>query len=234
MIGGLGRTGTYLTPSSSKKQEKYVHLSKEHLWFKEDWHGQWFKLKIRKQYMLSCHLSPDNKHLFGVRDWLKDFSKCYYCKMFRNRYFEKHNVNSNLTSSKDVIFSYIRGRGQKTLFWRKGRDPKNGHLSLKSTVTDTGISLPIYSLGGDLRFSAFTRRLLAVDFSSSVLFVSIMSPSSVEITCCCFRGFFLGEAPGGKSPGGIERLLASKARDGDTVLVVSGGTAEMEAKKLAF
>ncbi|KFP33091.1 hypothetical protein N325_03594, partial [Colius striatus] len=48
-----------------------------------------------------------------------------------------------------------------------------------------------------------------------------MSPSSVEMTCCCLRGFFLGEAPGGKSLGGIERLLASNAKDGDTVLVVN-------------
>ncbi|KFO82144.1 hypothetical protein N303_03163, partial [Cuculus canorus] len=53
-----------------------------------------------------------------------------------------------------------------------------------------------------------------------------MSPSSVEMTCCCLRGFFLGEAPGGKSLGGIERLLASNAKDGDTVLVVKGGTAD--------
>ncbi|KFQ14188.1 hypothetical protein N330_06078, partial [Leptosomus discolor] len=53
-----------------------------------------------------------------------------------------------------------------------------------------------------------------------------MSPSSVEMMCCCLRGFFLGEAPGGKSLGGIERLLASNAKDGDTVLVVKGGTAE--------
>ncbi|KFO08735.1 hypothetical protein N312_05667, partial [Balearica regulorum gibbericeps] len=50
-----------------------------------------------------------------------------------------------------------------------------------------------------------------------------MSPSSVEMTCCCLRGFFLGEAPGGKSLGGIERLLASNAKDGDTVLVVKRG-----------
>ncbi|KGL80035.1 hypothetical protein N309_07792, partial [Tinamus guttatus] len=57
-----------------------------------------------------------------------------------------------------------------------------------------------------------------------------MSPSSVEITCCCLRGFFLGEAPGGKSLGGIERLLASNARDGDTVLVVKGGTAEIQER----
>lgn len=83
----------------------------------------------------------------------------------------------------------------------------------------------MYSLGGDLRFSAFTSRLLVVDFSSSVLLVSIMSPSSVEITCCCFRGFFLGEAPGGKSLWGIERLLANNVRDGVTVFVVRGGTA---------
>lgn len=65
-----------------------------------------------------------------------------------------------------------------------------------------------------------------MDFSSSVLLVSIMSPSSVEITCCCFRGFFLGEAPGGRSLVGMDRLLASKARDGDMVLAASGGTAE--------
>lgn len=92
-------------------------------------------------------------------------------------------------------------------------------------MTISQVALPMYSLGGDFRFSAFTRRLLAVDFSSSVLFVSIISPSSVEITCCCFRGFFLGEAPGGRSLVGMDRLLASKARDGDTVLVARGGTA---------
>lgn len=93
------------------------------------------------------------------------------------------------------------------------------------------MSLPIYSFGGDFRFSAFTSKLLAVDFSSSVLFVSIMSPSSVEMTCCCLRGFFLGEAPGGKSLGGMERLLASNAKDGDTVLVVKGGTAERKKEE---
>lgn len=87
-------------------------------------------------------------------------------------------------------------------------------------------SSSIYSFGGDLRFSAFTSRFLVVDFSSSVLLVSIMSPSSVEMTCCCLRGFFLGEAPGGKSLEGIERLLGSSVRDGDTVFVVRGGTAE--------
>ncbi|KAF1399408.1 hypothetical protein FQV23_0000553, partial [Spheniscus humboldti] len=48
-----------------------------------------------------------------------------------------------------------------------------------------------------------------------------MSPSSVEMTCCCLRGFFLGEAPGGKSLGGIERLLASNAKDGDTNLMIT-------------
>lgn len=58
-----------------------------------------------------------------------------------------------------------------------------------------------------------------------------MSPSSVEMTCCCLRGFFLGEAPGGKSLGGIERLLANNARDGDTVLVVKGGTAERKGEE---
>lgn len=98
-------------------------------------------------------------------------------------------------------------------------------LGGKNRETSAPVVLPIYSLGGDFRFSVFTERLLAVDFSSSVLCVSIMSPSSVEITCCCFRGFFLGEAPGGRSLVGIDRLLASKARDGDTVLVARGGTA---------
>ncbi|KAF7254261.1 Gene product J, partial [Varanus komodoensis] len=88
---------------------------------------------------------------------------------------------------------------------------------------------PIYSLGGDFRFSAFISKLLVVDFSSSVLLVSIISPSSVEMTCCCFRGFFLGEAPGGKSLGGTERLLASNVSDGETVFVVRGGTAEKES-----
>lgn len=82
-----------------------------------------------------------------------------------------------------------------------------------------------------MRFSAFTSKLLVVDFSSSVLLVSIISPSSVEIMCCCFRGFFLGEAPGGKSLEGTERLLASSVRDGETVFVVSGGTAEREDRK---
>lgn len=38
-------------------------------------------------------------------------------------------------------------------------------------------------------------------FSSSVLLVSIISLSSVEMTCCCLRGFLRGEAPGGRSPG---------------------------------
>lgn len=94
--------------------------------------------------------------------------------------------------------------------------------------TESKRPLPMYSLGGDLRFSAFTKRLLAVDFSSSVLLVSIMSPSSVEITCCCFRGFFRGEAPGGRSLVGMDRLLASNARDGDIVLAASGGTAAWE------
>lgn len=46
-------------------------------------------------------------------------------------------------------------------------------------------------------------------FSSSVLLVSTISLSSVEITCCCFRGFFLGEAPGIRSPvAGVFRVEA--------------------------
>ena len=43
--------------------------------------------------------------------------------------------------------------------------------------------------------------VLPPTFSSSVLLVSIISLSSVEMTCCCLRGFFLGEAPGSRSPG---------------------------------
>lgn len=46
-------------------------------------------------------------------------------------------------------------------------------------------------------------------FSSSVLLVSIISLSSVEIMCCCLRGFFLGEAPGIRSPvAGVVSVLA--------------------------
>lgn len=115
-------------------------------------------------------------------------------------------------------FQEVRMQVRLTLWDRPG-------LGGESRRQSAEVVLPIYSLGGDFRFSAFTNRLLAVDFSSSVLFVSIISPSSVEITCCCFRGFFLGEAPGGRSLVGMDRLLASRARDGDTVLVARGGTA---------
>lgn len=120
--------------------------------------------------------------------------------------------------------------------WECDREPslrnnrrENTDPWVRTMISD--MSLPMYSFGGDFRFSAFTSKLLAVDFSSSVLFVSIMSPSSVEMTCCCLRGFFLGEAPGGKSLGGMERLLASSAKDGDTVLVVKGGTAERKERE---
>lgn len=52
-------------------------------------------------------------------------------------------------------------------------------------------------------------------FSSSVLLVSTISLSSVEITCCCLRGFFLGEAPGIKSPvAGVFRVEAWVVRVG--------------------
>lgn len=69
------------------------------------------------------------------------------------------------------------------------------------TVTVTLLSyLPTYSLGGDSRRSARPVMGLPMAFSSSVLLVSTISLSSVEITCCCLRGFFLGEAPGIKSP----------------------------------
>lgn len=84
-----------------------------------------------------------------------------------------------------------------------------------------------------MRFSAFISKLLVVDFSSSVLLVSIISPSSVEMMCCCLRGFFLGEAPGGKSLWGTVRLLASNVTDEDTLFVLSGGTAGKEKEKHA-
>lgn len=60
---------------------------------------------------------------------------------------------------------------------------------------------PTYSLGGDSGLSALLPGVLLVALSSSVLLVSIISPSSLEITCCCLRGFFRGEAPGRRSPG---------------------------------
>lgn len=69
------------------------------------------------------------------------------------------------------------------------------------------IYLPTYSLGGDSRRSVQPVIGLPVAFSSSVLLVSTISLSSVEMTCCCFRGFFLGEAPGMSSPvAGVFRL----------------------------
>ena len=61
--------------------------------------------------------------------------------------------------------------------------------------------LPTYSLGGDSCRSDRPPMVLPPTFSSSVLLVSIISLSSVEMTCCCLRGFFLGEAPGSRSPG---------------------------------
>lgn len=60
---------------------------------------------------------------------------------------------------------------------------------------------PTYSLGGDSRRSERTLTGRPGAFSSSVLLVSTISLSSVEMTCCCLRGFFLGEAPGMRSPG---------------------------------
>ena len=59
--------------------------------------------------------------------------------------------------------------------------------------------IPTYSLGGDSRRSARPVMGLPGAFSSSVLLVSTISLSSVEMTCCCLRGFFLGEAPGIRS-----------------------------------
>lgn len=63
----------------------------------------------------------------------------------------------------------------------------------------------MYSLRGDLRFSGRCPMGLESGFSSSVLFVSIISLSSVEMTCCCFRGFLRGEAPGMRSVAGTDR-----------------------------
>lgn len=80
----------------------------------------------------------------------------------------------------------------------------------------------MYSFGGDFRFSTLTTAGFWFNFSSSVLFVSIISPSSVEITCCCFRGFFLGEAPGGNSPGGSVRLLDKDVKAEDAAEVREG------------
>lgn len=63
-------------------------------------------------------------------------------------------------------------------------------------------------------------------FSSSVLLVSTISLSSVEITCCCLRGFFLGEAPGIRSPAaGVFRVEAWVVRAGadDTFALGSEG-----------
>ena len=60
--------------------------------------------------------------------------------------------------------------------------------------------IPTYSLGGDSHLSALPVIGLPGVFSSSVLLVSTISLSSVEITCCCLRGFFLGDAPGIRSP----------------------------------
>jgi len=61
-------------------------------------------------------------------------------------------------------------------------------------------NIPTYSLGGDSRLSALPVMGLPGVFSSSVLLVSTISLSSFEITCCCLRGFFLGDAPGIRSP----------------------------------
>lgn len=64
-------------------------------------------------------------------------------------------------------------------------------------------------------------------FSSSVLLVSTISLSSVEMTCCCLRGFFLGEAPGISSPvGGALRVAAwvVRAEADDRLALASVGT----------
>lgn len=66
----------------------------------------------------------------------------------------------------------------------------------------------MYSLGGDLRFSARWLWGLGGSLSSSVLLASIISLSSVEMMCCCFLGFFLGEAPGVMSAAGTANIWA--------------------------
>lgn len=60
-------------------------------------------------------------------------------------------------------------------------------------------------------------------FSSSVLLVSTISLSSVEMTCCCLRGFFLGEAPGIRSPvAGVLRVDVCVVRAGAADILVLG------------
>lgn len=93
---------------------------------------------------------------------------------------------------------------------------------------------PTYSLGGDSCLSGLFpgARLLAL--SSSVLLVSTISVSSVEITCCCLRGFFLGEAPGRRSPGweDMARVEAWEERDGaGPVEEGAKGTAKKKKKR---
>ncbi len=92
---------------------------------------------------------------------------------------------------------------------------------------------PTYSLGGVSCLSALFpgARLLAL--SSSVLLVSTISVSSVEITCCCLRGFFLGEAPGRRSPGWEDkaRVEAWEERDGAGAVEGAMGTAKKRMHK---
>ncbi len=92
---------------------------------------------------------------------------------------------------------------------------------------------PTYSLGGVSCLSALFpgARLLAL--SSSVLLVSTISVSSVEITCCCLRGFFLGEAPGRRSPGWEDkaRVEAWEERDGAGAVEGAMGTAKKRTHK---
>ena len=83
--------------------------------------------------------------------------------------------------------------------------------------------IPTYSLGGDSRRSALPVMGLPGAFSSSVLLVSTISFSSVEITCCCLRGFFLGEAPGIRSPvAGVEAWVARAGADAKFALGSEG------------
>lgn len=100
----------------------------------------------------------------------------------------------------DVTHSFLVCRKE-----RKRKEEEEEETLTTETASRAGKSAvrhsPTYSLGGDSRRSERTLTGRPGAFSSSVLLVSTISLSSVEMTCCCFRGFFLGEAPGIRSPG---------------------------------
>ncbi|KAG9343475.1 hypothetical protein JZ751_013641 [Albula glossodonta] len=80
----------------------------------------------------------------------------------------------------------------------------------------------------EIHWQLYPGRMLrgrAVTFSSSVLLVSTISLSSVEMTCCCLRGFFLGEAPGIMSPAATPREFP-RGRPLNAVQASEGNKAE--------